>query len=46
MNDKIPVRERLKKCPKCDYEWLARTIDPPKCPFCQQTLKPKTEVKA
>jgi hypothetical protein len=39
-NKKVPLKDRLKKCPTCGYEWLARTATPPKCPKigCQKPM--------
>jgi len=35
----VGIKERLKTCPQCGYEWLARTPKPPKCPRCQKTFE-------
>jgi predicted amidophosphoribosyltransferase len=33
----------LMKCPSCQYEWVARTADPKRCPNCFKKVKQHAE---
>ncbi len=30
--------ERDLKCPRCEYEWVSRKLEPKECPHCKKRL--------